>query len=305
MLVKESLPEDLPRIDKNKIAEPEKYWALYAVSFYERFFAKIHNKKKLKKAYSRKFREISSDKEAVGALNFFYRIRRDELDGIPIWESMLFESPDMIEARNIRQIFRNKNTLDLSDFQVPFGYFDGEMKVGKIMSTHPDMDKNYKDLPQVNRSNLKYAGRAWLKDRVISFWEYPETKEELYKVLKDLEKEFRKKFKKFWTINPKNWYIEIIDKKLPNMKDSSSDWMDWSDAEDAILIPVHEYEGSGEWSEEAKGKEHFQSPMNKEPKKVPDGVGSRKYGSHKPLAMRQAMSASENLVPSFREFLEL
>jgi len=305
MLVKESLPDDLPRIDKSKIADPEKFWALYAVSFYERFFAKIHNKKKLKKAYSRKFREISSDEEAVKALNFFFRIRRDELDGIPIWESLLLESPDMIEARNIRQILRNKNTLDLSDFQVPFGYFNGEMKIGKIRGTHPDMNKNYKDLPQVNRLNLKYAGRAWLKDRVISFWEYPETKEELYKVLSDLEKEFRRKFKKFWSITPKNWYIEIIDKKLPNNKDISSDWMEWSDAEDAILVPVPEYKGSDAWSEETKAKDHAKSPMEKEPRKVPSGLGSKKYGEKRPLPYRQAMYTSENLVPSFKEFLEL
>jgi len=301
MLVNEDFLDDLPRIDRARVASPAKFWALYAATFYEKDFANISSIERLKRAYYHRKKRLR-DPEALQALNFFYRIRRDEINGDFVWESRMFESPDMIEARNIRQIFRDKNTLDISDFQVPFGYYNGEMKVGKIKGTHPDMDKNYSDLPPVNRSNLKYAGRAWLKDRVISFWEYPKSKEELYNILSDLEEEFRRKFKKFWSINPKNWYIEIVDKRLEG-ENFPEYFQEWKDAEDAILIPVKDYKGSGEWSEKKKGEEHVKSPLLKTKKEVPYGFGS-KSSKYKPLAWRQALYV-ENLYPSFKEFLEL
>ncbi len=303
MLVRESLPEDLPRIDKSRIAEPEKFWALYATSFYEHLFALIDTKRLLKKAYAKKIKQIQSKEEAVEALNFFYRIRRDELDGITIWESMLFESPDMIEARNLSQIIHGKKSLDLSDIQVPFGYYDGKMKIGKIGGIHPDIKKDYNDIDQyaLSRFDLKYPGRIWLKEKVISFWKYPETHKDLYDVLSDIENEFFRKFKRPWSINPNDWQIEIVDKKLEG-DNFPKRFMEWADAEDAILIPVKDYYGSDEWSEETKAKEHIQSPMEKKKKKVPYGIGSNNPNI-KPLPWKQAMYSESKLAPSFQEFL--
>lgn len=303
MLLREALPDDLPRIDKSQIGAPYKFWALYAVSFYERFFSLINSKRLLKKAYINKVKTLKNP-EAIEALNFFYRIRRDELDGLPIWESKLFESPDMIEARNLGKIIPGKHTLDLTDFQIPFGYYDGKMRVGKINSVHPIINMFYPDMEDKNfkgRRDMEYPGRLWIKERVISFWDYPETHKALYDILSDIENEFHRKFGKVITINPNHWYIEIVDKKLEG-ENFPEYFMDWKDAGDAILIPVKDYKGSDEWSEKTKGTEHAKSPLLKK-KEVPYGFGSRNP-KYKPLAWRQALY-QENLVPSFKEFLEL
>lgn len=304
MFVRESLPDDLPRIEKSQIAEPYKFWALYATSFYERFFSLINSKKLLKKAYLDRARTLKNP-EAIEALNFFYRIRRDELDGLPIWESKLFENPDMIEAKNLNKRLPGTHTLGLTDLQVPFGYYKGKMRIGKINSVHPAIKMFYPDMEEDNfngRNDMKYPGRIWISDKVISFWEYPNSKIDLYKILKDIEKEFLKKFRKPFTINPNNWYIEIVDKKLEG-ENFPENFMEWGDAEDAILIPMNDYKGSDEWSKEAIDKEHVKSPLVKKRKKVPWGVGSNSK-KHKPLNWRQALY-QENLVPSFKEFLEL
>lgn len=285
MFVRESLPDDLPRIEKSQIAEPYKFWALYAASFYERFFSLIHSKKLLKKAYLDRVRTLKNP-EAIKALNFFYRIRRDELDGLPIWESKLFESPDMIEAENLRKIIPGKNTLDLTDFQVPFGYYKGKIRVGKINSVHPSIKMFYPDMEEEDfrgRTDMKYSGRIWPQEKIISFWDYPETHKALYDILSDIENEFYRKFKRPFTINPNNWYIEIVDKKLEG-ENFPKYFMDWKNAENAILIPVKDYKGSDEWSEETKGTEHTKSPILKD-KKVPYGFGSRNP-KYKPLAWR-------------------
>lgn len=304
MLVRESLPEDLPRIEKEKIAEPYRFWALYATSFYERLFEPIQSKKLLKKAYNKKVKELAGNKFAIKALNFFYQIRRDELDGINLWESKLFESPDMIEARNLEKFFPGTHTLDLNDFQVPFGYFKGKMRLGQIKGVHPSIKMVYADMEGVpfnSRKDFHYSGRIWIKEKIISFWDYPETHKALYDVLTDIEHEFYKRFKQPLTINPNEWYIEIIDKRLEG-ENYGDFFRDWSDAEDAILIPVKDYRGSGEWSEEKKEAEHIKSPLLKT-KKTSAGYGS-KNPKYKPLAWRQAMY-QENLVPSFKDFLEL
>ena len=303
MLVNEDFLDDLPRVDKEKVASPAKFWALYAASFYENGFANISSIPRLKSLYNHKRKHIRNP-EALAALNFFYRIRRDEINGDFMWESILLESPDMIEARNLGKILPGVRNLDLTDLQVPFGYYNGKIRLGKINGIHPAIKDLYPDMADKKsyRQDLKYAGRIWIKDRVISFWEYPETHKALYDILSDIENEFPKQFKKHFTINPNNWYIEIVDKRLEG--DNFPEYFkDWKDAEDAILIPVRDYKGSGEWSEEQKGKEHVKSPLLKQNKAVPSGFGSG-ASKYKPLAWRQAMYA-ENLVPSFKEFLEL
>ena len=103
MLVREDFLDDLSRIDKFRVASPAKFWALYATSFYERDFANIFSIERLKKSYYHRKKHLHNP-EALEALNFFYRIRRDEINGDFIWESRMFESPDMIEARNLEKI---------------------------------------------------------------------------------------------------------------------------------------------------------------------------------------------------------
>lgn len=274
----------LPRIDKSNIAEPAKYWALYAKSFYEDFLGLINNPRRLRKATIRKLDQLQKPEER-DALLFFFRIRRDELDGIPLWESLktkyiklLKESPDMIEADNLSFIRPGKTHLGLEEFQFPFGYYGGKMRVGKLRGIHPDIYNLYPDMQGFKgRMNMEYSGRVWIYDKIISFWDYPPTKEELLKVIKDIEDEFREKFRQPLYINPKDWYIEIIDKRLRrNTYGEGLLWKDWNDAENATLVKIDDYKGSGEWSEEKRTGPHIAVPRGDFGSKHPKYQGKQK-----------------------------
>lgn len=299
----------LPKIDKENISEPAKYWALYARSFYENFLGLINNHRRLKKATVRKLEQLTNQ-EAKDALLFFYRIRRDELDGIPLWESLknkyirkLNESPDMIEADNLKEVKPGTDYLGLDEFQFPFGYYKGKMRVGKLRGIHPDIYNYYPDMQGFKgRMNMEYSGRAWIYDKIISIWDYPPSKEKLLEIIKDVEEEFREKFKQPLYINPNDWYIEVIDKKLGRKKFSLLQFKDWDTAERAKLIKIKDYKGSGEWDEEKKNIPHILSPMMK--KETP----KKGFGSANPKYLGKAkekryMYAEGYVYESLDEFL--
>lgn len=297
--------DNLPRIEKEKISEPVKYWALYAKSFYENFLQHIDNPRRLKKATIRKLKQLNTPEEK-DALLFFFRIRRDEIDGIPLWESLkskytqlIKESPDMIEADNLSLIRPGRNTLGLEEFQFPFGYYKGKMRVGKLRGLHPDIYNLYPDMEGFKgRMNMDYSGRVWIHDKIISFWDYPPTKEKLLEVIKDIEDEFREKFKQPLYINPKDWYIEIIDKRL--RRDTYGEgllWKDWNDAENAKLIKIDDYSGSGEWSEEKRSGPHIAVPRGDFGSRHPKYQGKQKE--------KRYMFAESYLMESFEEFKTL
>lgn len=82
-LIKEYLISELSRISKrDAVSSPTaiKFWALHA-DIYERLFGKIKDKSKLTTAYQKLNKKVH-DNQRQAAVTFFYRIRRDELDGV-------------------------------------------------------------------------------------------------------------------------------------------------------------------------------------------------------------------------------
>jgi hypothetical protein len=206
----------------------------------------------------------------------------------------LYESPDGIEADNLSQIRPGVPYLSTKSFQIPFGYFDGKMRIGKIGGIHPDIRNHYIDIEEklpsgrstFGRNNMQFSGRLWINERIISFWDYPDTMDKLISIIKDIEAEFYNRYKKILSINPNDWYIEVIDKKLPRNKFSPShsrNWGDWSNAVKASLIKIRDYKGSGEWPEDRRGEEHILTPLLKR-KKAPQSAPKPK-----PIALKQAM----------------
>jgi len=88
--------EEYEKITMRNVADPVKFWALYATSFYERLFKKIKNLKKLDEIYSSMYSKLKKE-ETKKALNFFYRLRKAELKGEFKWENKMKKS----ELRNI------------------------------------------------------------------------------------------------------------------------------------------------------------------------------------------------------------
>ena len=90
----------------------------------------------------------------------------------------LFESPDHIdnESHDAHYNWDDKDAF-------PFGYMNGELFVGKSKESHDSMKIN---AVRYDRYEFKYPGRIWLKGKIVSFWEYPPTKEKLKEILDGL-----------------------------------------------------------------------------------------------------------------------
>lgn len=96
VILRENLIREVEKITMANVANPVKFWALYSTSFYEKLFQKINNKNKLDQTYKIMASKLKRD-DAKAALNFFYRLRKQELDGTFKWEHTVKEN----DIRNI------------------------------------------------------------------------------------------------------------------------------------------------------------------------------------------------------------
>ncbi len=74
------------RLDPYKVPAEIEFWALYAVSFYERLFARMGDPKDMKAAYDRLKSSNKIKGKAREALEFFYLLRLDELENPDYWD---------------------------------------------------------------------------------------------------------------------------------------------------------------------------------------------------------------------------
>ena len=58
----------------------------------------------------------------------------------------VFESPDQIEARNLKEIRPGTYYLTHLNPQIPFGYYNNKMRIGKIGDIHSNLNIYYKDI---------------------------------------------------------------------------------------------------------------------------------------------------------------
>ena len=111
----------------------------------------------------------------------------------------LFETPDNTDVK----AWGKSLTYETSGAYA-FGSGDnGEMYLSAENDSHAEIGKNinsdnynldiinkYDDAPY-DRNLFKYPGRIWIHDSIISFWLYPDSIEELNKILIDLNNEFK------------------------------------------------------------------------------------------------------------------
>lgn len=213
-------------------------------------------------------KSISKDKHGMPLINgkpiTRFRIIKNKND--------IKESPDTIGSINL--------TWE-DDGAVPFGYYKNKMRVGPEYETHYDISDLYDDMngdvyDSPERNDFKYTGRIWVDYEIISFWKYP-TPNKMEKVWNDLVKEMKKihkinigNYNKYKLETPKGKLIKLSEyiktaKKL--LKRSSSDL----------------------------NQQHQLSPVAKN-KKIPKGVGSKKYPAGMPYTQyKQMTSTSENI----------
>jgi len=218
-----------------------------------------------------------------------------------IVKETLFESPDIIQADNLEKVTQ-KPTLDWNDLGTyAFGYFKNKMLIADKNEPHYSVELSYNiendpDAPSMSRSDMKATGRIWMNEKLISFWKYPQNKNLLFKILKDIQVEFHDRFpdERQPLFFDDDWFIEIISDKLPNNKINKFE-SDWAQSLNSAIIPINDYKGSDDQSIEAMKKGHIESPMNKlKPKNISDYIKSG-IAKRKPLKWKQALLKSESL----------
>ena len=156
----------------------------------------------------------------------------------------LFESPDYIINKELGL------DLDYEDKDaIPFGYQNNIFVIGVPRKSH------YYSID--NRDKLKFPGRIWKNSKVISFWNPQPTKEQLDKIVNDLNNNWNRFDKRRKPVNVDGeWTIEI-DNKLTKIKDYTG-----SD----VIIPNVPHEAK------PMEKEILRKQYNI---KQPEGIGSK------------------------------
>jgi len=127
-----------------------------------------------------------------------------------------------------------------------FGWYNGYLSVGPDGDTFHSHLRNY--LPDevqdgftmhthLYREDYTYAGRLWLKRKVISFWSYPD-QSKYVKLMKQLGNH---KYVK-QNLLGKDWKIEIVPGKDGKPIQYDGDWTNRN--KNIILIPTKDYTGS-------------------------------------------------------------
>jgi hypothetical protein len=106
--------EEFEKITMKNVADPVKFWALYATTFYERLFSKINSSRQLEKTYQSMIPKMKrpDDKKA---LEFFYQLRKQELAGTFKWEQKMENKIREIIREEIRSIL--SETLGKKDIE--------------------------------------------------------------------------------------------------------------------------------------------------------------------------------------------
>jgi hypothetical protein len=202
----------------------------------------------------------------------------------------LFESPD-----NLR--FNDSKLDEWTKGARPFSYWfnkKGDMidgyvapEEGNHMEWYQIADRWYKY--ENDKDIYSYFGRAWLEQKVMSFWRYP-TPEEFVLILWDLSGHFDQ------SMYNTGWQIEVrISPEGGYYTDKRYRGRDGSKFAKSFLrtIPVEEYVGSANFSEE-----EYLNHLNKGGLKVPDGWGSKATKDSEKGAWNYAMKKENKLFES-------
>jgi len=188
-----------------------------------------------------------------------------------LFKNILKENPD--------KVFNN-NGIIIADFMdndtYVFGYISDKLYILSSPKNHFDLYQMYitKDSKKniyhnLGRKEFQYPGRLWINKKLISFWVYP-TKIKLKKIVNDLENELKIDI---WN----KFNIEVVVKNDNIINPDNIYWDEeiTSDSEYKIeIIPINKYIKS---EKQLKfNVPHIISPLLKQKKEVPYGVGSRK-----------------------------
>ncbi len=185
----------------------------------------------------------------------------------------IYESPDIISLPDLKynsygeSMDPNMWSPEMGDDDShPFWLSDGAFVLGKAIDAHP---------PNIRYDDNTLAGRVWKERKMISFWTYPD-KRMFFNMIEGLSAHLGRYYNEEINIlDDPEWKVEILpeDKKawrgLTYVKEKDPETFQ------ASLIPVKDYQGSGQRSPIDLAQEHGKTPMDPT-KKGPDRYNKRK-----------------------------
>jgi len=194
----------------------------------------------------------------------------------------LFENPNTVLSKD------SKETIEWSKTDVSFSYFSGKLYISH--GTHASMifdvgdklkrEEYFRYVQMAGRG--EYSGRLFIKQQIITFWKFPENKEKLKEIVKDLENELN------ITIWDDEWRIEILQ---PDVEE----FLNWGDLTWSSLfreveyIPIKDYKNSKERDKEELKQGHLKIGYGDKDSKY----GSRLKAKRNPISWEQAKRTSE------------
>ena len=209
--------------------------------------------------------------------------------------------PRLFENPNALYLKKYGEDLDWTELQpnFPFSYYSGKLICGPVGYTHAEAAPLDVKMRQ-DTSRGEYSGRIFVNEKVISFWHFPENKETLLKVLKDIEdfiKSHPDRYKNPYInkidFSNSEWVVEIPKHYFEDLKDynDAMDMSDWKAAwrpteDDQEFIPINQYNNEYKRSEEELAIPHLQQPIiGKKPVKYGFGSKNPKYLSKRQWQM--------------------
>lgn len=147
-----------------------------------------------------------------------------------------------------------------------FGYYEWKLYISNAGRKHYEMNDDFGlGMDGEPRYEMKYAGRFWSDQEIITFWEYPEDSAKMRKVANDINKKFNEEFGEqidVWN----NFDVEIFVDKDSNKPIKSGNEIEYPHEYNNVqimTIPVKQYESSLGHSKADILTPHVMSPMQK------------------------------------------
>lgn len=198
-------------------------------------------------------------------------------------KTILLENPDLMRY--------NGTMYEWSDDDAySFGYINGQVYVNPF--SHADVAGD--------RKKFKYAGRVWTDDGVMSFWEYPPNKQEMKRLVEQIQQYFdirelnvgdiwnTYKVEIFIKSNEFMGNINVSD-EFDNSKIYPDD-PDKGGIAEKRVIQVKDFVGSE--NADNSDKQHIKSPMIKTKSKDIHGFGSDKRPNNMTQTQRHQMKST-------------
>jgi len=189
----------------------------------------------------------------------------------------------------------------------PFGYYESDLVIGYEGDTHKDIeymnDSGFLDTVE-DRSSLYCPGRLWTEKKIISFWQYPETKEEMENLIEDINNIAEKKdieisIDDSWQVEIRNFDNDEFNRRVNYIFDNTKDKLSYIDVsrrvhkQQYVLISITDYIGPMD-SNEVDQSPHLLPPEKKKKVLMKNGYRAKETKWKKYMKPFESFDSKQN-----------